>query len=68
MNIIDEFKSLDPKQPGNWPWPFKAAAFIGIFVALQVGAYFLFWQGQMDDIEKGANTLLLTAAKLAGMA
>jgi type IV pilus assembly protein PilO len=53
MNIIDEFKSLDPKQPGNWPWPFKAAAFIGIFVALQVGAYFLFWQGQMDDIEKG---------------
>jgi type IV pilus assembly protein PilO len=53
MNIIDEFKSLDPKQPGNWPWPFKAAAFIGIFVLLQVGAYFLFWQGQMEDIEKG---------------
>ena len=53
MNIIDEFKSLDPKQPGNWPWPFKAAAFVGIFVLLQVGAYFLFWQGQMEDIEKG---------------
>jgi type IV pilus assembly protein PilO len=53
MNIIDEFKSLDPKQPGNWPWPFKAAAFIGLFVLLQVGAYFLFWQGQMEDIEKG---------------
>jgi type IV pilus assembly protein PilO len=53
MNLIDEFRALDPKQPGNWPWPFKAAAFIAIFVALQAGAYFLFWQGQMDDIEKG---------------
>jgi type IV pilus assembly protein PilO len=53
MNLVDEFKSLDPKQPGNWPWPFKAAAFIGIFVLLQVAAYFFFWQGQMEDIEKG---------------
>jgi type IV pilus assembly protein PilO len=53
MNILDEFRSLDPKQPGNWPWPFKAAAFIAIFVALQAAAYFLFWQNQMDDIEKG---------------
>jgi type IV pilus assembly protein PilO len=53
MNLLDEFRALDPKQPGNWPWPFKAAAFIAIFVALQAGAYFLFWQGQMDDIEKG---------------
>ena len=53
MNILDEFRSLDPKQPGNWPWPFKAAAFIAIFVALQAAAYFLFWQNQMEDIEKG---------------
>jgi type IV pilus assembly protein PilO len=52
-NILDELKGLDPKQPGNWPWPFKAAAFIIIFVALQIAAYFIFWQGQMDAIEKG---------------
>src|SRR5258708_31941076 len=52
-NILDELKSLDPKQPGNWPWPFKAAAFIILFVVLQVVAYFVFWQGQMEAIEKG---------------
>jgi len=46
-------QALDPKQPGNWPWPFKAAAFILIFVALQVAGYFIFWQGQMEAIEKG---------------
>ena len=53
MSFIDDIRSLDTKQPGNWPWPFKAAAFILIFVALQVAGYFIFWQGQMEAIEKG---------------
>ena len=53
MNLIDELKSLDPKQPGNWPWPFKAAAFILIFVAIQVAGWFLFWDAQNEAIEKG---------------
>ena len=52
MNF-DDFKNLDPKQPGNWPWIVKAAAFILLFVALQIGAYFLFWQAQMEAIDKG---------------
>jgi type IV pilus assembly protein PilO len=52
-NLIQEFQALDPKQPGNWPWPFKAAAFLLIFVAIQVAGYFVFWQGQMEAIEKG---------------
>jgi type IV pilus assembly protein PilO len=53
MNLIEELKQLDPKQPGNWPWPVKAGAFILIFIALQVGAYFLFWQAQVEAIDKG---------------
>ena len=53
MSIVDDLRSLDFKQPGNWPWPFKAAAFVIIFVALQAAAYFVFWQGQMEAIEKG---------------
>ena len=53
MSFIDDLKTLDTKQPGNWPWPIKAAALVIVFVALQIGAYFLFWQGQMDAIEKG---------------
>jgi len=50
---LDDFKNLDPKQPGNWPWIVKAAAFVVIFIALQIGAYFLFWQAQLEAIEKG---------------
>jgi type IV pilus assembly protein PilO len=53
MNLIDELKALDPKRPGNWPWPIKAGAFILVFIAIQVAAYFLLWQAQTERIEKG---------------
>jgi Tfp pilus assembly protein PilO/Tfp pilus assembly protein PilP len=53
MSFIDDLKTLDTKQPGNWPWPIKAAAFVLLFILIQVGAYFLFWQAQADEIEKG---------------
>ena len=55
MNLIEELRTLDPKQPGNWPWPIKAGAFVLIFIAIQVAAYFLFWQGQAEEIERGRN-------------
>ena len=52
-NFVDELRNLDPKQPGNWPWPVKAGALLVLFIVIQVAAYFIFWQGQLDDIEKG---------------
>ena len=53
MSLMDDLRTLDPKQPGNWPWAVKALAFVAIFIAIQVAAYFLFWQGQQEQIEKG---------------
>jgi type IV pilus assembly protein PilO len=53
MNLLEELRNIDTRQPGNWPWPIKAGALILIFIALQVGAYFLFWQSQMEMVEKG---------------
>jgi type IV pilus assembly protein PilO len=53
MSLIDDLKALDPKQPGNWPWLVKAGAFVLIFVIVQVAAYFVLWQAQAEDIEKG---------------
>ncbi len=55
MSFFDDLKTLDTKQPGNWPWPIKAAAFLVIFIGIQISAYFLFWQAQADEIEKGRN-------------
>jgi type IV pilus assembly protein PilO len=53
MSLIDDIKTLDPKQPGNWPWAIKVGAFLVIFIAIQVAAYFLLWQDQAEQIEKG---------------
>jgi type IV pilus assembly protein PilO len=53
MSLMDDLRTLDPKQPGNWPWPIKAGGFLLLFIAIQVAAYFLFWQGQAEEIEKG---------------
>ena len=53
MNLVEELRTLDPKQPGNWPWPIKVGAFVLIFLIIQIVAYFVFWQGQAEAIEKG---------------
>lgn len=50
---LDELRALDFKQPGNWPWPVKAGAFVIIFILIQVAAYLVFWQSQSEEIDKG---------------
>jgi type IV pilus assembly protein PilO len=52
-NLLDELKTLDPKQPGNWPWFAKIGAFVIIFILVQVAFFFLLWSDQKDQIEKG---------------
>jgi type IV pilus assembly protein PilO len=49
---LEELRQLDPKVPGNWPWPIKIGAFVLIFVALLVVAFFVFYQDQLDTLEK----------------
>jgi type IV pilus assembly protein PilO len=53
MKLIEELRTLDPKQPGNWPWPIKFGFLVLIFVAIQLLAYFLLWSDQTEKIEKG---------------
>ncbi|QJR13242.1 type 4a pilus biogenesis protein PilO [Usitatibacter palustris] len=53
MSLIDDLKTLDPKQPGNWPWPVKVGAFVLLFIAIQIAAGVFLWKEQNDEIEKG---------------
>jgi type IV pilus assembly protein PilO len=53
MNLLEDLRTLDPKQPGNWPWPIKAGAFILIIIAILALAGFFLWKDQSDAIEKG---------------
>src|SRR5258706_13746837 len=51
--FVEDFKYLDPKDPGTWPAIPKLVALIAILGAIIAGAYFLDWQGQIEDLEKG---------------
>jgi type IV pilus assembly protein PilO len=55
MNIVEELRTLDPKQPGNWPWFAKIGALILAFVAILAVFWFVLWQDQTERIEKGRN-------------
>ncbi len=55
MNLLEELRTLDRRQPGNWPWPIKVATLLVVFIVIQAAAYFLVWQGQADQIEQGRN-------------
>lgn len=51
--FAEDFKYLDPKDPGTWPAIPKLVALIGILAGILVGAYFLDWSGQMEELENG---------------
>jgi type IV pilus assembly protein PilO len=53
--LAEDFKYLDPKDPGTWPAIPKLAALILILIVILVAAYFLDWQGQLEEIENGKN-------------
>lgn len=65
MNLLEELKGINPKNPGGWPLPVKLGAFASIFLAvLAVGAVFD-WQDQwttrnaiMQEEEKLKETFL----------
>jgi len=49
---LDDLKNLDPRNPGQWPWPAKVGALILIFAAIFVTAYCLLFQGQLEEKDK----------------
>jgi type IV pilus assembly protein PilO len=53
--FVEDFKYLNPKDPGTWPAIPKLAALIAILAGVVAGAYFLDWQGQLDELEAGKN-------------
>ncbi len=48
---LDDFKGLNPKTPGAWPWPAKFASFGFIFLGVVIAGALLDWQGQWDELK-----------------
>jgi type IV pilus assembly protein PilO len=51
--LLEQFKNLNPQDPGAWPPLPKALALLGLFIAILVGAYFGDWSGQLEALDAG---------------
>src|ERR1700751_1732007 len=53
MNLLEELRSLDPRDPGRWPLPVRAGAVAVAFVLLSVaGIYMLVWNEQRPELQR----------------
>ncbi len=53
--LLDQFRNLNPRDPGSWPPLPKAMALLVLFIALLAGGYVGDWQGQMDALDAGRS-------------
>lgn len=54
--LADDFKTLDPKDPGQWPLIPKLLILAAIFVSLICAAYFIGWSGQLEELDGAQKT------------
>ena len=53
MNLLDELRSLDSRDPGRWPMPVRAGAVALAFALLSVlGIYMLVWNEQRPELQR----------------
>ena len=53
MNLLEELRSLDPRDPGRWPLPIRAGAVGLAFLTLSlIGVYLLIWDGQRPELQR----------------
>lgn len=49
--LVDDFKTMDPKDPGMWPLGPRLIILTGVFAALLAAAWFVGWSVQLEDLE-----------------
>ena len=53
MNIIEELQSLDPREPGRWPLPFRIGAVaIWLVVLTFILGYFFVWSNESPVLDQ----------------
>jgi type IV pilus assembly protein PilO len=52
---LEDFKRTNWRDPGTWTMAPKILVLIAILVALPVAGYFLLWQEQLEQIERGRS-------------
>jgi type IV pilus assembly protein PilO len=50
--LAEDFKTLDPKDPGLWPLGPRLVILAGLFVGLLAAAWFVGWSGQLEELDQ----------------
>ncbi|MBT0962744.1 type IV pilus inner membrane component PilO [Denitromonas iodatirespirans] len=50
--LADDFRGLDPNDPGVWPLAPRVVFLVAILAATIAGAWWFFWQDQMDTLQQ----------------
>lgn len=53
--LAEDFKTLDPKDPGVWPTAPKLLILLALFFGLLAAAWFAGWSGQLGELEAKRN-------------
>lgn len=53
--IAEDFKSLDPKDPGAWPLIPRILILIAIFLTLLMASWWLGWRVQLEELDNKAQ-------------
>ena len=48
LNLLEEIKNINPKNPGGWPLPVKLVAYLALFLVVVFAGAVLDWQGQWE--------------------
>lgn len=53
MNLMQELRSIDPRDPGRWPLAIRALAVLVCFIAVSLALiYFFVWQDRMPELQQ----------------
>ncbi|HXY95581.1 MAG TPA: type 4a pilus biogenesis protein PilO [Steroidobacteraceae bacterium] len=53
MNLLEELRSLDPRDPGRWPFPFRVGAVVLAFlVVTALLVYYFVWSEQRPELQQ----------------
>ena len=53
MNLLEELRALDPRDPGRWPLPILAGAVAVAFLVVSAGlVYFFVWNDQRPELQR----------------
>ena len=51
QGLVEDFRTLDPKDPGLWPLLPRVVILVGLFIALLVAAWWFGWSNQLVELD-----------------